>query len=648
MTGTDRATRASWTTWARAGLVLAAFLLVTGAAGAAIHPKVELLDSDSIPVLESGLPVSTMTTCGRCHDTEYIDSHSYHVSLASSYSDPDGYVEPQGAWDPLTYDGWDLATDGKAGPADWLLRNGAFHVGGGPARSAGLEMDCFLCHLRQPDAEARNAEISAGNFGWATTATLAATGIVERHGDGWAWNRSAFDDDGLLNTTQLSLGDPANANCGQCHGAVGPGDDSPFFLAPDLRHRKTATTGEIVAPNRIRRSGMNIAGKDSLSRSWDVHAERLVTCTSCHPSINNPSFYRESAATRPTHLKTGARGLNLGEYLQRPSHDFAKGDSSQGFVGREVAGTMHGCEDCHELESTHQWLPYQGRHLQELQCEACHVPRLFAAALQQVDWTVVTPDGGAAVAYRGVDGDPADPRALIQGYQPVLLPRAVGDDRSRLAPQNLIATWYWREEGTGRPVPRSVLEDAFLGDDGAYRPQILDALDTDGDRRLSPQELRLVTPAAVAAVRQTLLDQGAESPSIHGEIRPYGVHHGIAAGNWATRDCQACHGSESRFTQAFPLAGYVPGGVVPALVAGTSVNLTGSVEIDEAGGLVYRPDTTTAGIFLLGFRHHKGVDLVGRWAVILTLIGVLIHGSTRLFISRLARRRRRRTQEAQA
>ena len=45
-----------------------------------IHPTFPLLDENGENVLESGGAVSTMKTCGECHDTEFIVEHSYHAS----------------------------------------------------------------------------------------------------------------------------------------------------------------------------------------------------------------------------------------------------------------------------------------------------------------------------------------------------------------------------------------------------------------------------------------------------------------------------------------------------------------------------------------------------------------------------------------
>ncbi|MEZ4518832.1 MAG: hypothetical protein R3C44_19110 [Chloroflexota bacterium] len=46
-----------------------------------IHPAFSLLDAEGANVLESGQPISTMSTCGACHDTAFIESHSFHTDV---------------------------------------------------------------------------------------------------------------------------------------------------------------------------------------------------------------------------------------------------------------------------------------------------------------------------------------------------------------------------------------------------------------------------------------------------------------------------------------------------------------------------------------------------------------------------------------
>lgn len=72
-----------------------------------IHPTFALLDSDGANVLESGQPISTMQTCGQCHDAAYIESHSFHADLGLGAYQPGKGLSASngmfGKWDPITY-----------------------------------------------------------------------------------------------------------------------------------------------------------------------------------------------------------------------------------------------------------------------------------------------------------------------------------------------------------------------------------------------------------------------------------------------------------------------------------------------------------------------------------------------------------------
>src|SRR5215216_5338718 len=76
-------------------------------AASPLHPTFALLDAAGRNVLETGAPVSTMKTCGQCHDTEYIQSHAFHSDLGLSDYSQDGELNSSngifGGWDPLTY-----------------------------------------------------------------------------------------------------------------------------------------------------------------------------------------------------------------------------------------------------------------------------------------------------------------------------------------------------------------------------------------------------------------------------------------------------------------------------------------------------------------------------------------------------------------
>jgi hypothetical protein len=194
------------------------------AAASPIHPTFALLDADGVHVLESRQPVSTMQTCGQCHDVEFIASHAYHSDLglsnynvnAETWNASNGLF---GKFDPLTYRYLSQTGDERTDltTPDWINIYGWRVPGGGPAatsrggqplvslkpnasdpeastynpetgkyeawnwaKSGVIEMNCFLCHSADPNNTARLASIERGEFGWANTATLLGTGIVLR------------------------------------------------------------------------------------------------------------------------------------------------------------------------------------------------------------------------------------------------------------------------------------------------------------------------------------------------------------------------------------------------------------------------------------------------------------------------------------
>jgi len=652
-----------------------------------LHPDVVLRDRDGTPVVASGNPVSPMQSCNRCHDTAWIEEHNAHAwlgldeaGLARSGRAFDGGTGPINRWDPITYDRVDFDGDFTIGIADWLRRHGARHVGGGfatvdtegrslldleagdePAafthartddgaitawdwnESGVAELNCFLCHGDDPANEARIAELSVGRFGTAAIATLANTGLVERDGEAWEWVDALFDEKGAVSAATLGLRSATAENCGQCHGAVVTSAADPFFVAPDPRRRQTETTGAIFAPGRIARSGMNVAGRDTLARAWDVHAERLVDCTDCHASTNNPGAYAEANADRPDHLRFDARRLDVQEYLKRPSHDLAKGRSAQGTMRDHLDGSIRTCADCHDASAAHEWLPYRDRHFAALECAACHVPRSMGPARQTTDWTVLTADGEPRVLHRGAHGDPQSASTLLEGFRPVLLPRTGPDGERRLAPHNLVSTWYWYDTARERPVTREELHAAwFDGDD--VRPEIRRVLDATGNGTLEPIELGLLHDHQIEAVAARLRATGVRDPKIRAETQAYRVSHGVAGRGGATRDCSTCHGETSRVGEDFVLADFAPGGVLPTLVGDGGVEMPGEVHTTSCGHVVVTPDPDIAGLYLLGFSRAPWVDRIGVLAVLMVIAGVVLHGGLRVVLW-AARRQRATTPE---
>ncbi len=649
---------------------------------ARLHPTFPVLDDQGASVLVSARPVSTERTCGACHDTAFIQSHSYHATLGQDKLTASGPVPGGrpwdtnsgafGRWDPLRYRTLSAPGDPllDMGIADWIATFGDRHVGGGPAlrsrdgrpltelppdpanpatarldpttgqptawdwrASGGVEMNCFLCHTPNPNNEARITALEQGQFRWANTATLAGSGLVTAEGNGYRWNPAAFDADGRLKPEFVTLQAPTNANCGQCHGLVHTDAKTPVSLAdPPSVPWNTLTTGQIIAGQMVSASGLNLTHKAEQTRPWDVHAARQVQCVNCHFSLNNPVYYQEQAATRPDHVAFDPRRLSLGEYLQRPSHDFATAPSAQHALAPELADTMRRCEGCHDAAATHNWLPYTERHLNALACETCHVPQLYAPALQAIDWTVLTPQGEPRREYRGVNGDPQSAASLVEGFRPALLFREDADGQERLAPHNLITAWYWVYNDPPRPVRLLDLQAAWF-DGQTYAPEALAALDANQDGTLGDEELVLDTPAKQSVIAARLASRGLKNPRISGDVQPYTVSHDVVGGKWATASCITCHGPASRLAEPVTLAGAGPSGVTPTLVGGANTRQGGNVTRDAQGALRYQQNLAQSGLYVFGHSNVSWVDWLGVSLLLAVTLGVVTHGGLRVYSS---------------
>jgi thiosulfate reductase cytochrome b subunit len=639
-----------------------------------LHPNFALLDVNGVNVLKSGQAVSTMKSCGQCHDTAFIGSHAFHADLglrsfASSKRTLNSSPGLFGQWDPLRYRFLTQSGDERLdlSTAEWLMLNGERVVGGGPATtsragqpltglkssvddpetsvlnaagnrslwnwsaSGTMETNCFLCHLQRPNLAARTAAIRAGHFSDANTATLSGLSIVEAGAKGWAWNQAAFSADGLVNSKILHVQGPTNANCAACHGEVHPAGTEPLTLnACDLDFPETATTGQVVAPQRINASGVNLASKRELHRSWDIHAERQLQCTDCHHALNDPAHVSVAKGKSPAHLRYEPRSLGIDKYLQRPDHNFARGESAQVHVAPEYKGTMRRCENCHDAAAGHaNWLPYVGTHMARLACESCHIPKMYAPAIQSYDWTVLKVDGRPVQSCRGVDGAPDDVRSLVTGFEPVLLKRTNVDGTSLMAPYNLITTFYWVYEdakGNKRPVRLVDLRAAFL-EGGAYAADIVAVFDDNHDGIIGPAELRIDTPQKEAAVKARLANLGLQHVRMEGQVQPFSINHSVTRGEHGLNDCRACHAAGSRLAQGMSLAGFAP--VLPTFYANNNVTGSGDLIRQGDGALFYRPAPARDALYVFGASRLGWLDGLGALAFVGTLFGVTGHGVLR-------------------
>ncbi len=659
-----------------------------------IHPTFGLLDEDGAQVLKSGKDVSTIRTCGQCHDTDFIQTHAFHSDLGLGSYDPSGDSLNAsrglfGEWDPLTYRFLSEVGDQRLdlSTAGWLMLNGDRVVGGGPAeisregkplvslkpdasnpetslldtntgkvggwdwsKSGVMEMNCFLCHLESPNNAARVEAIRAGNFGQAGTATLLGTGIVTRTSNGYFWNDAAFDETGELKEQYILIQDPTNQNCAACHGEVHTDSTIPLTVsACDLSYSQTATTGQVIAAQKVSESGVNVASKSDAARPWDIHAERQLQCTDCHFALNNPAHALDTSGENPSHLVYDPRKLDLGEYIERPDHNFARGQSAQFNLAPELKGTMRRCDSCHDAQKAHaSWLPYVDKHMQAVACESCHIPRMYAPAIQSYDWTVLTTDGQPVKTCRGVEGTPNSVNSLVTGFAPALLNRTDIDGAQLLSPYNLITTYFWvynDAKNGSRPVRLLDLQAAYFEGE-QYAPEILSAFDTNTDGTLESLELVIDTPAKSEAVAARLEALGLANPHIQGQVQPFSINHNVTRGEDAVNDCRSCHNTQanSRVGQPFKLADYAPAGVIPDFAAENNVDTTGQIITAPDGAVYYRPEPGQDGLYVFGSSRVGWIDWLGALAFGAAILGVAGHGTVR-YVNYLRRPRSQKATE---
>jgi len=485
---------------------------------------------------------------------------------------------------------------------------------------------------------ARADAIHAGDFGIANTATLLGLNIVSETGNEFTWNTEAFNENGEVKSEFLKIQDPTNSNCAACHGEVHTDINTPLTItAGDLNYPQTATTGQVIAPQKISASGLNLSNKDELNHSWDIHAERQLKCTDCHYALNNPARAQDAASSNPEHLIYDPRTLDISEYLQRPDHNFARGQSAQFNVAPELKGTMRRCDSCHNANEAHaDWLPYIDTHMNAVTCETCHIPQMYAPAIQSYDWTVLTTEDQPLKTFRGVDGDPNQVTSLVTGYQPVLLNRTNIDGKQLLAPYNLITTYFWVYEDTNgnkRPVRLFDLESVYFAN-GTYANDVMSAFDANNDSKLSNDELKLDSSTKEELIKSKLSSLGLGNVHIEGLTQPYSINHDVTRGENAVNDCKACHSDSSRISRQIELSAYAPNGVIPAFDTSNNVNATGEIIVGDDGAIYYNPVPVNDKMYVFGSSRINWIDWLGAMLFAGSLLGVIGHGTLRYFSSR--------------
>ena len=581
--------------------------------GSVLHPDIPLRDRDGALLRDSGGVLHFGQTCGGCHDVGYIEDHAYHLRPGESAG---GAPPPRSRYDegrglaarfaPLVY----------GDPRGGLGRDpAAAHRALGP-RAAGdapsAELNCLSCHGSERARVARRDALATARHA-VPNRQLLALGVAEATDDGWAF--PALDAEGAVPAARLGLGASRSAACGDCHAPTPR--RSPFVAGPG-RPTRAEATGFVYGGQLLADSGLNLAGKASLDRPFDVHAERLLECGSCHFSVNDPAF-RSEGDRGPTHLRFDGRREAPSRFLKRPSHHLATGATPQRVIGEEVDGSMRVCAGCHDAPAAHRSLPSSGRHLDVLACESCHLPAPAVPLLSAVDWSLPDPDGAPRAGYRGVAGPPKDAASLITGAR-LVWARSRGAS-GKVAPHNLVAHAFWVGGEPERPLAMEVVRRALRTPAGALSPELAEL---GVDARLDSED-------AVARAAGLLRAAGVTAPRLVAEVHPYSVHHGVAPASAARAACEGCHSGRGDHPLApIRLAADLPPGIEVAPVAGIEGGRLAAGADTGATTLRWIPSADALAIHLFGRSRTAWVDALGLGLVLLTLLAAALHGLLRL------------------
>ncbi len=493
------------------------------------------------------------------------------------------------------------------------------------------ERTCGECH---------NAEyINAHNSHYTDTAKIECSAC---HADGGKITLApgTINPDGTIDRDALKIRVPSNANCLACHG-VGSVKGKEVFIPEDFPgalvnyeggkcFRVTCKTGEILSPENISDSLINIKDRETLQFPWDVHLQREVMCVSCHFTRNDPRR-AETRVSDQAHLSNDPRkSSSIGKYLYIPDHRLLHAD----------------CRTCHSPEKAHDFLPYRDRHFAVLSCQSCHVPRLYGPALKSVDETVITAEGGPRYEFRGRDAANGANlnTAYTEGFQPFLLshngkkPGAeeITGVKDGVSPVNLMVRWRWTGGG-GKAVPFSIVRKAYL-DGKTYHADVIGAFDADGSGAIEHGELKLDTKAKVDCIGRRLAAAGIKDPAIRGTTEPYRVNHGIAHEKSLTTDCLACHSGASRFGADVELASFIPAGAAVATgdtaeMGGLAFHLDGAIEAGTAGTRLVK-DGKVTNRYVFGYSSHTWLNVLGILILAMSVAGTAGHGALRYLAQR--------------
>lgn len=435
-----------------------------------------------------------------------------------------------------------------------------------------------------------------------------------------------LDASGLLVRSALRISTPRAANCAACHGLVTAGSD-PVLLPSAIE----------AAPQAHRSWSLTLAegaiiSAERMSESF-LNLEgkaSLAAPWDVHAAKLVECVACHFAANNPA--RTDGKHASL-RYL---TADPRRQSTAEFLVRPDHRLAAASCRSCHDPLKAHAFLPYRARHMEVLSCQACHLASPRAPALEMVDATVATLKGVPAARYRNLERRPGEAlnAATVGAFRPLLVERVESDGARRLAPVNPVSRWRWVAGPERSEVPFAEVVEAFT-EGGRFAPAVLALFDADRDGRLDERELRLDTAAKTSLIAERLAAKGARSPAIDGVLEAWPLAHGISTRDQALRDCAQCHAEESRIDEPYPIAAWLPGGKPPRPGEGPRGGLQGTLGPTPGGGLtLLRHGVEPSRLHVLGHSREGLTNLLGFLLFLGVAAGVTVHALFRIALQK--------------
>ncbi|HPI39637.1 MAG TPA: cytochrome b/b6 domain-containing protein, partial [Pseudobdellovibrionaceae bacterium] len=336
---------------------------------------------------------------------------------------------------------------------------------------------------------------------------------------------------------------PTSRACLSCHGEKTL-ENQPLLFSDSLEsslyweYHLQKAQGSVYSAQKISQSHTNLNLKDHSDRAWDVHAQRQMSCTSCHNNKNSPTQLPFSKKNLP-HLKIDPRKeVPIHQYLNQPNHEIKTAS----------------CTNCHDAQTTHKNFPYKNRHLESVSCQSCHIPEVQAPLLKSVNQWIVGPEGRPLFSYWNTLYDPnsEDPHksqintALVKPFEPFLL-----SNQKVLTPFNIVEKKVWLAKSSENSLFEITPEQLakVLWQNEFNKKIIMDQVDLNHNQKIDKEEWKQIESSKDLnhlSIGDLLIKAGYNDPkpSITYEVIP--ISHGVVNGHLALKKCSACHGLESR------------------------------------------------------------------------------------------------------